>query len=168
MKSIPLIVATLEVKTAYGTFAAHYSASGLAELDFPRQGKIRETAAESPSVRRWHKLTSRAVNRILEGKEPGEMPPLDLTGATAFRRKVWDALQQIKGGDTKSYGQVATEIGSPKATRAVGSACGANPIPLLIPCHRVLAAGGGLGGFSGGLDWKRRLLRIENGTMAGI
>ena len=65
-------------------------------------------------------------------------------------------------GQTFSYGEVAKAIGRPKAVRAVGGACGANPIPVLIPCHRVLAAGGKIGGFSGGLDWKRTLLAREN------
>jgi O-6-methylguanine DNA methyltransferase len=74
---------------------------------------------------------------------------------------VWAALQKIEPGDTWSYAEVASAIGSPKATRAVGRACGANPIPLLIPCHRVLASGGKLGGFSGGLDWKQLLLAAE-------
>ena len=64
-------------------------------------------------------------------------------------------------GKTKSYGEVARAIGKPKAVRAVGGACGANPIPVLIPCHRVLAANRKLGGFSGGLNWKRKLLAQE-------
>jgi O-6-methylguanine DNA methyltransferase len=162
MRTTETIVATLAIKTPDGVFAAHYSTSGLAELDFPGPGKISETSATSPSVRRWHKLTTRAAVRILEGKDPGQLPPLDLTRATPFRRKVWAALQQIQSNKTQSYGQVATAIGAPKAARAVGSACGANPIPLLIPCHRVLASGGALGGFSGGLPWKRKLLGIEN------
>ena len=89
------------------------------------------------------------------------MPPLDLGAGSEFRQRVWAALQKIPVGQTKSYGEVAREIGSPKAVRAVGGACGANPIPLLIPCHRVLAANDELGGFSGGLNWKRRLLERE-------
>jgi O-6-methylguanine DNA methyltransferase len=161
IKTAENIIASLGLETAHGTFAAHYSANGLAELDFPGQRKLRETTETPPSVRRWHKLTTRAVTQILEGKETGEMPPLDVAGATAFRRKVWDALQQIKASETKSYREVAAAIGAPKGARAVGNACGANPIPLLIPCHRVLETGGGLGGFTSGLDWKRKLLRAE-------
>lgn len=67
----------------------------------------------------------------------------------------------IPRGETKSYGEIAMELHRPLASRAVGGACGANPIPVLVPCHRVLAANGRLGGFSGGLEWKRRLLAIE-------
>jgi O-6-methylguanine DNA methyltransferase len=70
-------------------------------------------------------------------------------------------MRRISCGQTQSYGEIAKAIGKPKAVRAVGGACGANPIPVLVPCHRVLAAGGKIGGFSGGLDWKRKLLARE-------
>jgi O-6-methylguanine DNA methyltransferase len=161
MKSIPVIIATCPIKTPDGAFAAHYSASGLGRLDFPGRNKIVETAAPSPTVRRWHKQACRAVARVLQGRAAGQLPPLDLSVGTPFQIKVWTALLQIPAGQTKSYSQLAAALGAPKAARAVGSACGANPIPLLIPCHRVLASGGGLGGFSGGLHWKHRLLGRE-------
>ncbi len=83
-----------------------------------------------------------------------------MTG-TAFQKSVWQALQKIALGRTQSYGEIAAAIGRPRAVRAVGGACGANPIPVLVPCHRVLAANRKLGGFSGGLDWKRSLLKRE-------
>ncbi|NDF00956.1 MAG: methylated-DNA--[protein]-cysteine S-methyltransferase, partial [Verrucomicrobia bacterium] len=89
------------------------------------------------------------------------LPPLDLTGGTKFRLRVWDALQRIPRGETRSYGEIAEDLGKRRAARAVGGGCGANPIPVLIPCHRVLAANGRLGGFSGGQEWKRRLLAVE-------
>ena len=80
---------------------------------------------------------------------------------TAFRRRVWAAMQAIPYGQTRSYGDLARDLDS--APRAVGGACGANPIPLIIPCHRVVGAGGALGGFSGGAgcDTKRQLLALE-------
>ncbi|MBM2574963.1 methylated-DNA--[protein]-cysteine S-methyltransferase [Jannaschia sp. Os4] len=78
-----------------------------------------------------------------------------------FQRRVWDALRAIPKGETRSYGDVARGLGDPGAARAVGAANGANPIPLLIPCHRVVAADGGLGGFSGSLATKEALLRHE-------
>jgi methylated-DNA-[protein]-cysteine S-methyltransferase len=86
--------------------------------------------------------------------------PLDPPG-TAFQRKVWAALERIPFGATRSYGDLAHDLGT--AARALGSACGRNPIPILIPCHRVLGAGGRLGGYSGfdGIDTKRFLLRLE-------
>jgi methylated-DNA-[protein]-cysteine S-methyltransferase len=83
------------------------------------------------------------------------------TGGTAFQQKVWHALATIPVGETWSYAQLAAAIGSPKAVRAVGLANGANPIPIVVPCHRVIGANGSLTGFGGGLDRKRWLLRHE-------
>jgi len=83
------------------------------------------------------------------------------TVGTAFQRKVWAALQRIPAGETRSYGQLAAEIGEPKAMRAVGLANGQNPIAIVIPCHRVIGADGSLTGFGGGLPRKRWLLGHE-------
>ena len=82
-------------------------------------------------------------------------------GGTAFQRKVWEALSRIPHGRTRSYGELAEELGT--APRALGGACGRNPIPVIIPCHRVLGSGGGLGGYSGqdGIETKAFLLRHE-------
>jgi O-6-methylguanine DNA methyltransferase len=89
-----------------------------------------------------------------------------LSNGTTFQRQVWNTLRKIARGRTKSYGEIARAIGKPKAVRAVGGACGANPIPVLVPCHRVVAANKKLGGFSGGLDWKRELLVREGVKMS--
>lgn len=80
---------------------------------------------------------------------------------TPFERRCWDALRQIPYGETRTYGEIARAVGNPKGFRAVGSANHKNPIPIIIPCHRVVAAGGGLGGYGGGLELKRRLLTLE-------
>lgn len=85
---------------------------------------------------------------------------------TPFQLAVWRAISKIRFGRVQSYGQIAMAIGRPKAVRAVGSACGANPLPLLIPCHRVVAKNG-LGGFSGGRSIKKRLLALESGHKKG-
>ena len=87
--------------------------------------------------------------------------PLDLRAGTAFQQAVWRALRMIPYGETRSYAWVARKIGKPTAARAVGAACGANPVPIFVPCHRVVASDGSLGGFSGGLPLKRRLLKLE-------
>jgi O-6-methylguanine DNA methyltransferase len=84
-----------------------------------------------------------------------------LLAGTVFQRRVWAALQRVPRGETRSYTWLAAEAGHPKAVRAAGAACGANPIPVVIPCHRILRSNGALGGFSGGLHWKRRLLALE-------
>ncbi len=92
--------------------------------------------------------------------------PLDLVG-TDFERSVWRELRRIGYGETTTYGEVARRLGSPGASRAVGGANGSNPVPIVVPCHRVLAAGGALGGFSAGLAWKRRLLALEGTLLLG-
>ncbi len=88
---------------------------------------------------------------------------LDLVG-TEFQRKVWGALQTIPYGETRSYGEIAEQIGSPGAFRAVGTANGRNPISIIVPCHRVIGSGGGLTGYGGGIDRKRQLLDLEYGN----
>ena len=89
---------------------------------------------------------------------------IDLTGTTEFQRQVYQATCQIPYGETKSYGELAESIGKLGAARAVGQALGANPVPILIPCHRVVAADGSLGGFSGGIKTKEKLLAMEKGA----
>ncbi|MFG2261616.1 methylated-DNA--[protein]-cysteine S-methyltransferase [Streptomyces sp. NPDC048720] len=88
---------------------------------------------------------------------------LRLSGSP-FQRGVWDRLTRIPYGETRSYGELATELGNPKASRAVGLANGRNPIGIIVPCHRVIGAAGSLTGYGGGLDRKRRLLDFERGT----
>jgi methylated-DNA-[protein]-cysteine S-methyltransferase len=86
--------------------------------------------------------------------------PLRLVG-TDFQQRVWEALRTIPYGETRSYGEIAQQIGSPAASRAVGMANGRNPISVIVPCHRVIGANGGLTGYGGGLDRKRQLLALE-------
>jgi methylated-DNA-[protein]-cysteine S-methyltransferase len=105
------------------------------------------------------------IRRAFEDYFAGDVRALErvpvATVGTAFQRKVWAALQRIPAGETRSYGQLAVEIGAPKAMRAVGLANGQNPIAIVIPCHRVIGADGSLTGFGGGLPRKRWLLRHE-------
>jgi AraC family transcriptional regulator of adaptative response/methylated-DNA-[protein]-cysteine methyltransferase len=86
--------------------------------------------------------------------------PVDIRG-TVFQRRVWDELRRIPRGATRTYGEIARAIGAPAAVRAVGSACGANPVALVVPCHRAVRSDGGLGGYAWGLPTKQRLLEIE-------
>jgi O-6-methylguanine DNA methyltransferase len=155
----------MPVSTAEGEFIARYSEHGLCGLTFPSGAKRRasKTSVERmpARVRRWHAAVGKALRLFLAGRPPGRLPPLDLSDGTDFQKRVWRALREIGWGQTRSYGQMAEAIGKPKAVRAVGGACGANPIPVFVPCHRVLAADNSLGGFSGGLSWKRALLRRE-------
>jgi O-6-methylguanine DNA methyltransferase len=155
----------LLIPTRDGQFTARYSEKGLAELNFPNAKafvapKRSEGGPIPTKIRAWHRATETALKNILAGRKPRNLPPLDLAG-TDFQKSVWNALRNISSGKTKSYGEIARAIGKPKAVRAVGGACGANPVPVLVPCHRVLAANKKPGGFSGGLDWKRSLLKRE-------
>lgn len=161
-----LPIASLPIQTPDGTFLAHYSEHGLMRLDFltvknPSAAWAEISKEIRAQISRWHKLTTRALKEALLGKRISEAPPYDLDDATKFQRKVWLALQEIPAGETKTYGEVAREMGNAKAMRAVGSGCGANPLPILIPCHRMVAVRGKIGGFSGGVKWKEMLLKRE-------
>jgi methylated-DNA-[protein]-cysteine S-methyltransferase len=101
------------------------------------------------------------VRRWVEGEELDLGGRIDFSSGTAFQQAVWRALLEIPRGETRSYAWVARWVGRPGAARAVGQAVGVNPLPLLVPCHRVVASDGGLGGFGGGLEMKRTLLRWE-------
>ena len=103
------------------------------------------------------------IGEYLAGRRRQFTIPLDLEG-TPFQVKVWKALLEIPYGETRSYGAIARRIGRPQAARAVGSANRSNPIPLIVPCHRVIAGDGSLGGYAGGLGMKTRLLRLEQGN----
>jgi len=102
----------------------------------------------------------KAILAFLAGDASLARVPLDIRG-TVFQRKVWDALRRIPAGQTRSYRQIAQAIGAPRAVRAVGSACGANPVAMVIPCHRALRTDGTLGGYAWGLGRKKKLLEIE-------
>ena len=90
--------------------------------------------------------------------------PIQIDGGTPFQNSVWKTIQQIPYGKLGSYKWIAAQIGKPKAVRAVGNAVGANPISILIPCHRVIRSNGNLGGYGGGLERKRQLLALEGHT----
>jgi AraC family transcriptional regulator of adaptative response/methylated-DNA-[protein]-cysteine methyltransferase len=108
------------------------------------------------SVSRW----VRQIVRHLAGRQPQLDLPLDIQG-TAFQRRVWEALRGIPYGETRSYTDVARQLGQPKARRAVARACATNPVSLVIPCHRVIRGDGGLGGYGGGIERKQALLASE-------
>ena len=116
-----------------------------------------EVTAEDPDVA--------AALEVVDGRSTA-LPPVDLRG-TAFQLDVWAALQRVPAGRTVTYGELAAAAGHPTAVRAVGSACGANPVAVLVPCHRVLPADGSLGGFRCGPARKAALLRREGAAAAG-
>jgi len=138
------------------------SAVCLGDADAPLEAALR---AEYPAaeVRRDDAVMSPWVARVLqriEGEEPASTLPVDLR-ATAFQRRVWEELRTIPIGQTRSYGEIARRIGQPTGARAVARACATNPVALVIPCHRVVAGNGGVGGYRWGAERKRRLLARE-------
>jgi AraC family transcriptional regulator of adaptative response/methylated-DNA-[protein]-cysteine methyltransferase len=117
------------------------------------------SATVSRDDKRMAKLR-KAVERRIDGKDLDASVPLELHG-TPFQVKVWKDMLTIPAGTTRSYADVARRIGRPKAFRAVAQACGANPVPVVVPCHRVVASGGRLGGYTGGIEKKVALLAKE-------
>lgn len=105
-------------------------------------------------------IACKALEDYCAGRTPKRMPQLSVD-ATDFQHRIYGELVKVPAGSTTNYGELADLAGSPNAARAVGQAMGANQVPVFIPCHRVLASGGKLGGFSGGLDRKRALLKHE-------
>ena len=107
--------------------------------------------------------TVRQLREYFDGTRREFALPLELQG-TDFQRRVWEMLLTIPYGETRSYRELAQAIGAPKAVRAVGAANGANPLPIVVPCHRVIGANGKLTGYGGGLPLKKRLLELEKQT----
>ncbi len=118
-----------------------------------------ELVVNLPHVARW----ARALEAQVKGLEPSALLPLDVQ-ATAFQWQVWRELRRIPCGETRTYREVALAIGRPRAVRAVAQACASNPVPLAIPCHRVIRSDGTLGGYRFGLKRKRALLNQERGS----
>jgi O-6-methylguanine DNA methyltransferase len=155
-----LVRNTVIIQTKLGAFRAGYSSRGVTSLDFPRSGGPRSAPPTKKAPSFIHKLAQQ-LRQYAAGKSVRWRVPVDLSSGTSFQQKVWRSLTKIPPGETRSYRWVAQKIGKPKASRAVGAACGANPVPIIIPCHRVIASDGSLGGFGGGLPMKRRLLAVE-------
>jgi methylated-DNA-[protein]-cysteine S-methyltransferase len=128
------------------------------EKDRPRRVRLADLV-ENPA----HPMllcTEKELNEYFSGKRKRFTVPLDMRG-TYFQKQVWEALLGIPFGETRTYGQLANQLGNPKATRAVGAANGRNPVAIIVPCHRVVGFSGKLTGFAGGLDAKAHLLKLE-------
>jgi methylated-DNA-[protein]-cysteine S-methyltransferase len=104
--------------------------------------------------------TVRELQAYFRGELKSFDVPLEIVG-TDFQKRVWNTLRTIPYGQTRTYSEIAAQIGAPRAVRAVGAANGRNPVPIIVPCHRVIGASGSLVGFGGGLEWKRLLLELE-------
>ena len=144
-----------------GAVTVWTSSAGVRRLEFGPLPRERHT--DPPEA--WPAQLRAAVEQLREyfAKERTSFDvPLHLSGATSdFQREVYDQLLKVEHGHVTSYGQIARELGKPDQARAVGQAVGANPIPIFVPCHRVIASDGRLTGFSGGLERKAVLLKLE-------
>ncbi len=151
------------LETPIGTLLIAGDEEAVRRIEFPKNGK---PAAPQPSWRLSPRgpvgEAARQLREYFAGKRQRFDLPLAPEG-TAFQRGVWRRLREIPYGQTISYGELAKRVGNPKASRAVGAANGQNPIPIVIPCHRVIGANGKLTGFGGGLPVKEALLRLESG-----
>jgi methylated-DNA-[protein]-cysteine S-methyltransferase len=164
-----LDVAYATTDSPFGTLLLAKTPRGLVRVGLPNQDadellvdlaqrvspRVLEAPAELDGVRR-------ELDLYFEGKLRDFDLPLDWQLSDGFRLKVQRAIAGIPYGETRSYTEVAARAGNERAVRAAGTACGRNPIPVVVPCHRVLRSGGALGGYGGGLPMKRALLRLES------
>lgn len=151
------MTALARFRSPIGTLLVEASDDGVCGIRFG--GAERSRPPISAMTRHHLEAALAALGDYFQGQEP-RLPPLDLRG-TPFQERVWRELVAIPYGEVRTYGEVAARLGRPGAGRAVGGANHANPVPVLVPCHRVVASGGRLGGYGGGLDVKAWLLAHE-------
>ncbi len=172
--SSKLALSYITFDTPIGWLVVAESAEGIALVDFLGPDRPTEDALISTVLRDYPdtelspggdsellRKTKAYILAYLTKRAPLPKTPLDLRKGTRFDRNVWKEIGTIAFGESRSYSQIAAKAHSAGASRAVGGACGRNPVPILIPCHRVIRSGGKLGGYSGGLDIKRALLNLE-------
>lgn len=166
-------VAFGHAESPFGPMFVAVTRQGLARVSFPG-GSLEQRLAWvardlSPRIVESARATEavrRQIEEYFQGRRRDFDLPLDLQEVRGFRREVLDATAGIPYGSVSTYREIAQRAGRPAATRAAGSALGSNPVPIVIPCHRVLRTGGGLGGYGGGLERKAVLLRLEGALVA--
>ena len=155
------------VSTGLGWVGILSSNDGLSRITLPQATKdvarrrLGEEATQAEEAPYYFRELEERFQRYFNGEKVGFPDLLDLSRATPFQRMVWEATRLIPYGETRSYGWVAQKLKKPGAARAVGQALSQNPLPIIVPCHRVLQSDGELGGFTGGLEIKQRLLALE-------
>ena len=161
-------VSRAEIASPIGPLELYGTNEGLMAIVFPKHSRMAVEAWIDRVIRQAKVVGDEdgledaigQLNEYFDGSRKTFDLSLDLRG-TSFQRRVWDAVAAVPYGQTRSYRDVACAVGQPKAVRAVGAANGANPLPLVIPCHRIIGSSGGLHGYGGGLDVKARLLELE-------
>ncbi len=159
---------TVIFKSRLGWVGLAVTESGICEVVLPKKHKSAveqelgaTTARISPGKKRIFSRAIKVLRRYFSGERVLLDLPLDIRSYTPFQRAVWRTAAEIPSGETRSYAWIAKRIKKPRSSRAVGQALGANPVPVIIPCHRVISSSGTLGGFSGGLGMKKKLLAME-------
>lgn len=155
-------------ETDFGWVGIVACEAGISYLSLPRpseQEALREVLDLHPGAvagdeESFGELVSR-LRRYFQGESVTFDDALDLSGGTAFQRRVWEFIRTIPRGETRSYGWVGAQVGCPRGARAIGQTMAINPIPIIVPCHRVVGGDGSLHGFGGGLEMKDKLLRLE-------
>ncbi|MGB7684916.1 MAG: methylated-DNA--[protein]-cysteine S-methyltransferase [Solirubrobacterales bacterium] len=163
-----LDVAYTTTDSPFGQLLLASTSRGLVRLGLPNQDadELLEELADWVSPRVLEATsgfdqTRRELDLYFDGKLDHFDLPLDWSLSDGFRLKVQRAIARIPYGETRNYREMAIKAGNERAVRAAGTACGRNPLPVVVPCHRVLRTGGGLGGYGGGLEMKRELLKLE-------
>lgn len=164
-----LVVYKSEILTPAGTLRVAVTDRGACALILPgvaepkvRVAKLMAAARPGPMEHPILQPLLAACSRYFTGNPDAlEGQSVDWTLLSDFQRKVYQLARTIPPGKVRSYGWIAEKLGKPRAARAVGQALASNPVPLVVPCHRIIAADGSLGGFTGGLPWKNKLLEIE-------
>jgi O-6-methylguanine DNA methyltransferase len=167
------VVSRTEIGSPIGPLALYGTDQGLMAIVFPRHSRVAVESwldrvigrAEIVDDEQAHEATLGQLGEYFAGKRREFDLELDVRGTT-FQQRVWDAVRAVPYGQTRSYRDIAANVGQPKAVRAVGAANGANPLPLVIPCHRIIGSSGGLHGYGGGLDVKAKLLELEGVPIA--
>ena len=151
-------------ETALGAMLLAVTDKGICRLSFDEnESALTRRFPNATLLREGGSLSALIDGAVFAVQNPKQMPQLPLdVGGTDFQMAVWQALQQIPAGETRNYAEIAAAVGKPDAVRAAGTDKGANPVSVLIPCHRVIRSDGGLGGYAYGLERKRRLLAWEN------
>jgi len=162
-------VVAFDVPSPLGTLRCAATSRGLALVTLPGSDHDASLARLAPhgAVRRARHPAAAQLRAWFDGRRRDFDVPLDLALVSGFTRDVLVALARVPFGELVTYGELARRAGSPEAARAVGRAVGANPLPIVVPCHRVVAAGRRLGGFGGGLPAKRALLEHEGHEVRG-
>jgi methylated-DNA-[protein]-cysteine S-methyltransferase len=159
-------------QTEWGWIELAVSENGITSIVLPRSNRASRMNGQAPKNLLEPDATATSILAeaqaelidYLEGKRRDFTVPVDMSQGTAFQRRVWRAILRVPYGRVRSYQWVAEKVGGKQYARAVGMALGANPVPIVVPCHRIVSHDGSLGGFGCGLPMKRRLLKLE-GTL---